>query len=405
MTSMGIFSAAYCNAESLVDRLARSNSLTVISDADVVHRGSKTSGLSETALRKAFSGRSSLFNRFTFEKERSIAFLRHALCEMLSDPPFIIHGFCAHLLPMSVSHILRVCLIGDRGFRAKLAASLEGVKEEDALRLVRQDDEDRSFWVESLFGVPDPWEPPLYDMVLPMDKMTEDAALKEIEHNLNKDVLKPTERSLAAMEDFRLSSRISAALAQEGHHVGVSVSSGVATLTTNRPVLLLERLEAELKRITEKLEGVRSVSFRVEKAQAEMDFYRKFDPASPSKILLVDDEREFAQSLSERLIMREMGSVVAYDGASALSMVEAEEPEVMILDLRMLGIDGIEVLKRIKKERPDIEVIILTGHGTEADRMLCMELGAFAYLQKPVEIEFLSETLRKANEKARSKHA
>jgi CheY-like chemotaxis protein len=238
-----------------------------------------------------------------------------------------------------------------------------------------------------------------------MDKMTEDAALKEIEHHLDKDVLKATERSLAAMEDFRLSSRISAALAQEGHHVGVSVSSGVATLTTNRPVLLLERLEAELKRITEKLEGVRSVSFRVEKAQAEMDFYRKFDPASPSKILLVDDEREFAQSLSERLIMREMGSVVAYDGASALSMVEAEEPEVMILDLRMPGIDGIEVLKRIKKERPDIEVIILTGHGTEADRMLCMGLGAFAYLQKPVEIEFLSETLRKANEKARSKHA
>ncbi len=103
--------------------------------------------------------------------------------------------------------------------------------------------------------------------------------------------------------------------------------------------------------------------------------------------------------------MREMGSVVAYDGASALSMVEAEEPEVMILDLRMPGIDGIEVLKRIKKERPDIEVIILTGHGTEADRMLCMELGAFAYLQKPVEIELLSDTLRKANEKVRAKHA
>jgi DNA-binding response OmpR family regulator len=71
----------------------------------------------------------------------------------------------------------------------------------------------------------------------------------------------------------------------------------------------------------------------------------------------------------------------------------------MILDLKMPGIDGIEVLRRVKATRPDIEVIILTGHGSEADRKICMELGAFAYLHKPVNIEQLSDTLKKANEK------
>jgi DNA-binding response OmpR family regulator len=116
-------------------------------------------------------------------------------------------------------------------------------------------------------------------------------------------------------------------------------------------------------------------------------------------VLLVDDEREFVQTLSERLLMREMGSSVAYDGESALSIVQEEDPEVMILDLKMPGIDGIEVLRRLKATRPEIEVIILTGQGSESDRQTCMELGAFAYFEKPVDIDVLSETLKKANEK------
>jgi DNA-binding response OmpR family regulator len=84
-------------------------------------------------------------------------------------------------------------------------------------------------------------------------------------------------------------------------------------------------------------------------------------------------------------------------------MVEEEEPEVMILDLKMPGIDGIEVLRKVKSSRPGIEVIILTGHGSEADRKVCMELGAFAYLHKPVDIEELSKTLKAANEKVQAR--
>ena len=71
----------------------------------------------------------------------------------------------------------------------------------------------------------------------------------------------------------------------------------------------------------------------------------------------------------------------------------------MIIDLKMPGIDGMEILKQVKTTRPEIEVIVLTGHGSEADRKRCMQLGAFAYMQKPVDIDELSETLKKAHEK------
>jgi YesN/AraC family two-component response regulator len=97
-----------------------------------------------------------------------------------------------------------------------------------------------------------------------------------------------------------------------------------------------------------------------------------------------------------------MGSAVAYDGNSALQLVRDDEPEVMILDLKMPGVDGLEVLRRVKATNPRIEVIVLTGHGADADKHKCMKLGAFGYLQKPVDIDELSGMLRQAHEKIRN---
>jgi DNA-binding response OmpR family regulator len=114
----------------------------------------------------------------------------------------------------------------------------------------------------------------------------------------------------------------------------------------------------------------------------------------------VDDEKKYVQTLSKRLMMRELDSAVVYDGESALNLVDQEdEPDVMILDLRMPGIDGIEVLRRVKETHPAIEVIVLTSQGSEADKKTCMELGAFAFLSKSVDIEELSKTIKAAKEK------
>lgn len=85
------------------------------------------------------------------------------------------------------------------------------------------------------------------------------------------------------------------------------------------------------------------------------------------KVLLVDDEEEFVKALSERLQMRGLGSDLAFDGEQALQIVKDQEPDVMVLDLKMPGIDGMEVLRRVRKAYPQVQVIILTGHGTEKD--------------------------------------
>lgn len=122
----------------------------------------------------------------------------------------------------------------------------------------------------------------------------------------------------------------------------------------------------------------------------------------PSKVLLVDDEKEFVRTLSERLQMRDMGTAVVLDGRSALDLVHNDAPQVMIIDLKMPGIDGMDILKEVKQTKPEIEIIVLTGHGSEQDRKKCMELGAFTYMQKPVDINLLSQSLKKAHEKIKA---
>ena len=114
------------------------------------------------------------------------------------------------------------------------------------------------------------------------------------------------------------------------------------------------------------------------------------------KVLLVDDEEEFVKALAERLRMRDLRSDTVLDGEGALSFVEYQEPDVMVLDLKMPGIDGMEVLRQVRKAYPNIQVIILTGHGTERHEEEAKRLGAFDYLEKPVNLDVLVKKMKAA---------
>jgi two-component system, OmpR family, response regulator CpxR len=403
MSVITVFNGIFCKMEEVIEKLPPLTGYRLILDNDMVEEAARVSGLSKNKVERAFSAKTSVFNKFTHEKEKSISYLRLALAKILSQDNLLIAGYSTHLIPREINHVLRVCLIAEMKFRISVAGESQGMSSSEATKLIHREDGERASWVRHLKDKKDPWDPSLYDIVIPTDKMTVEEAAGLIEENLAKDVVKSSDASMRAVEDFLLMAHVGVALAEKGHDVDVKARDGSVEITINKHVLALGKLEEELKSIAEKVPGVTSVSTKAGKDFYQADVYRKYDFEMPSKVLLVDDEREFVQTLSERLTLRDMGSVVAYDGRSALELVASDEPEVMILDLRMPGIDGIEVLRRVKESNPDIEVIILTGHGSEADRKICMELGAFAYLNKPVDIDVLSETLKKANEKIRQK--
>jgi DNA-binding NtrC family response regulator len=114
------------------------------------------------------------------------------------------------------------------------------------------------------------------------------------------------------------------------------------------------------------------------------------------KVLFVDDEEDFVRTMAERLALRDLGGEVALSGQQALDKVASDVPDVMVLDLKMPGLDGMEVLRRVKRSHPRLEVIIMTGHGSDADREEALQLGAFEYLQKPVDLGRLMDAVRRA---------
>ena len=117
------------------------------------------------------------------------------------------------------------------------------------------------------------------------------------------------------------------------------------------------------------------------------------------KVLLVDDEVEFLDTLSERMRTRGMEVATASTGIEALQKVEKEAYDVIILDLMMPGVDGLEALKILKAKRPELQVILLTGHATVEKGIEAMKLGAMDFLEKPADLSQLTEKIKKAQAK------
>jgi two-component system, OmpR family, response regulator CpxR len=401
MSGVALFSGAFCGADEIVERLAAETGHTLVNDKNIVDRASVLSGFPAERLMRCFAAKPSVFNPFTRERERFVSWLKLALAETCQETHWVLHGFSSHLVPTTIRHVLHVCLIADLAHRLKTAKMRERLSRPNATRRIADEDQQRAEWVRGLKRQHDPWDAALYDMVLPTHTLDTPQCVDLIRKALSADAVQPTALSRQAAADFLRAARIEATLADMGHAVEVLVEGDDVRLQIDRPVLMIERLEQELKGAVSAMETFRSINIAVQPVTGQNDTYRRYTGVLPSKVLLVDDEREFVQTLSERLGMRDIGSAVVFDGESALSLIEQDEPEVMLLDLQMPGIDGMQVLKQVKASHPEIEVVILTGHGTDQHKALCMQLGAFAYLEKPVDIELLSETLKRANEKMR----
>lgn len=120
---------------------------------------------------------------------------------------------------------------------------------------------------------------------------------------------------------------------------------------------------------------------------------------SQFKVLLVDDETDFVETLVKRLRKRKLEVSAAASGIEALEILSGSQYDVVVLDVKMPDMDGIETLRRIKKIAPLVEVIMLTGHANVEVAMQGMELGAFDYLMKPIDIDDLLYKLQDAHKK------
>lgn len=117
------------------------------------------------------------------------------------------------------------------------------------------------------------------------------------------------------------------------------------------------------------------------------------------KVMVVDDEVDFLETIIKRLKARKIEVTGAESGQKALDLLAIQDIDVMILDVKMPGMDGIETLREVKKKKPLTEVIMLTGHASVESGIQGMQLGAFDYVMKPVALDELLEKMRQAYER------
>ncbi|HHP7235521.1 MAG TPA: response regulator [Desulfobacterales bacterium] len=117
------------------------------------------------------------------------------------------------------------------------------------------------------------------------------------------------------------------------------------------------------------------------------------------RVLVVDDEADFRETMIKRLTRRDIEADEAESGEKALEMIDKRLYDVIILDLKMEGMDGIAALREIKNVKPLVEVILLTGHGSVESGIEGMKLGAFDYILKPAHFDTLMEKITEAHGK------
>jgi len=117
------------------------------------------------------------------------------------------------------------------------------------------------------------------------------------------------------------------------------------------------------------------------------------------KVLIVDDEEDFVETIVKRLKDRGLDATGVFSGKEALGALDAEDFDIVILDVKMPGMDGIETLREIKKRKPLVEVIMLTGHGSVESGIQGLQLGAYNYVMKPIPLNDLLGQMEQAYER------
>jgi CheY-like chemotaxis protein len=396
MSSIALFNTIFIEEKKVREQLAAATGFKVIQDNSIITEVAQKYSISEDKVQRAINGPPSVFNKFTLEQERITAYLKAVLADHLKSSGIIYSGNIALLVPSAVTHVLRVGLFDNKRNRIQRAMG-EGLTEKNAVKVIKKSDGNATYWVDCLYKK-EITNKTLYDIIVPMGDNFPESAVQLILENYHKPAVLEQESSRQAVEDMAIEAQVELALVEKGYTTDVKTIDGEMTLLVNKSVSNFPKLANNLTEIAESVDGVQGVKVITGK-DYHISIYRNQEFTLPPKVLLVDDEQEFVQTLSERLNTRNYGSYPVFDGEQALQLLDNEIPDVMVLDLKMPGMGGIAVLREAKSLNPEIEVIVLTGHGSEEDKKECMELGAFAYLHKPVDISQLTEIIDEAHGK------
>jgi cytidylate kinase len=224
---------------------------------DIILDASEHFKIPEVKLTRAIHDAPSILERFTYGKEKYVAYFQAALLKFLREDNMVYHGLAGHFFLPRISHVLKVRIIADPEDRIRLEMEREGISYQEALRQLKQDDEQRRKWSYSLYGI-DTSDPALYDLVIHIQKISVLDAADILVHAVKRECFQTTPESLKAIRDLALAAEVRAALVELDPAVEVTADDGCVRIMTRAPVLG-KTMGDELEKAARSIRGVDQV--------------------------------------------------------------------------------------------------------------------------------------------------
>ena len=251
MSIITISRGSYSRGKEVAEKLAQALGYECIS-REILLEASQQFNIPEIKLVRAIHDAPSVLERFTYGKERYIAYLRAALLKHVQKDRVVYHGLAGHFFLQGISHVLKVRIIADLEDRVREEMRRENISADEARYILKKDDDERRRWSLKLFGA-DTWDPQLYDLVIHIKTMTVADAVNFILWAAQMPAFQTTPASQKTLDDLTVAAQVQAALVEEFPTVQVTAREGEVFVSLRGSLAEQEEVTARISRIASKV--------------------------------------------------------------------------------------------------------------------------------------------------------
>ncbi len=254
MPIITIARGSYSRGKEVAEKLAEKLGYKCIS-RDILLEASETFNIPEIKLIRAIHDAPSILERFTYGKERYVAYIRSTLLKNVQKDNVVYHGLAGHYFLRGISHVIKVRILADLEDRVQEEMRREKISADEARYILKKDDDERRRWGIQIFGI-DTWDPMLYDMVLHIKTLTVDDAVDIIGHAAKLPHFQATPESQRLIDDLALAAGVEAALVEEFPSAKVEVNHGEVFVSIKGNLAQEEETITTVRRIAHRVAGI-----------------------------------------------------------------------------------------------------------------------------------------------------
>jgi cytidylate kinase len=258
MAIITISRGSYSKGREVAEKVSEKLGYNCIS-RDVLMEASQFFNIPEIKLVRALHDAPSVLERFTYGKERYLAYIEAAFLDKVKKDNVVYHGLAGHFFLKGVSHVLKIRILADIEDRVRLEMDREKISREEALHVLKKDDQERRHWSLRLHGV-DTWDASLYDLVIHIRKITVQDAVDLICHTAGLGHFQTTPESQQLLDNLVLAAKVKAQLIEMSPNVKVASQSGNVYIQAQTAPAMAEQFAEELKGAAKQVSGVKEVT-------------------------------------------------------------------------------------------------------------------------------------------------